>query len=323
MSSFMKTYGKALFTLVLIAILIVFAGPLGLKIKNATTEKVSTTEEIGNDEVYVTTTGRPKRPKEAVDKVWCYLDKNEELVISQNKITAHNDAIVKEKQVSKPKDIISDTTQIKTVRFDGAVMPKSCDLWFNSCANLTEIKNIENLYTNECTSMSCMFYNCSKLKEINLNNFDTSKVQYAIYMFYNCSSLTNINLQSFDTSNMTEISGMFCGCKNLTEINICNFDTSKCNNMFDMFGNCTNLRKINLSSFNTTNVTNMWHMFYGCKNLSTLDLSNFDISNVTSLTEMFSISNKLTSVKVSQATYDKLKTVSNLGITMDKFDIVK
>lgn len=99
MSNFLETYGKALFTLVLIAILIAFSGPLGIKIKNATTDKVSNTEELGNDAVYVASTGRPNTPKEAVDKVWCYIDKNNELVISQNKITAPSDAIVKEKLV--------------------------------------------------------------------------------------------------------------------------------------------------------------------------------------------------------------------------------
>lgn len=33
MNNFLETYGKAIFTLVIIAILIAFAGPLGIKIK--------------------------------------------------------------------------------------------------------------------------------------------------------------------------------------------------------------------------------------------------------------------------------------------------
>ena len=51
MSKFLETYGVAIFTLVLVAILIAFAGPLGMKIKNATTDKVSQTEQIGCDEI--------------------------------------------------------------------------------------------------------------------------------------------------------------------------------------------------------------------------------------------------------------------------------
>ena len=51
MSKFLETYGVAIFVLVLMAILIAFAGPLGLKIKNATTDKVSQTEQIGCNEI--------------------------------------------------------------------------------------------------------------------------------------------------------------------------------------------------------------------------------------------------------------------------------
>ena len=51
MNSFLETYGKAIFTLVIIAILIAFASPLGIKVKNATTEKVCQTNQIWKDEI--------------------------------------------------------------------------------------------------------------------------------------------------------------------------------------------------------------------------------------------------------------------------------
>lgn len=51
MSNFLETYGKAIFVLVLMAILIAFAGPIGLKIKEYTLEKAEQTEQIGNDEI--------------------------------------------------------------------------------------------------------------------------------------------------------------------------------------------------------------------------------------------------------------------------------
>lgn len=51
-----------------------------------------------------------------------------------------------------------------TARFEGAVMPKSCYYWFYDCKNLTEIKNMENLYTDSCTSMRYMFEGCSANK---------------------------------------------------------------------------------------------------------------------------------------------------------------
>lgn len=213
MSSFLEQYGKAIFILVLVAILIAFAGPLGMKIKSTTTEKVSQTEQIGKDEIR-----NSMMPKEAVDQVWCYLDKNGELVISQNKITAPADALIKEKQLSQPFSITSNRSQIKTVRFDGAVMPKSCDSWFWSCVKLTEIKNIENLYTNECTSMSYMFFNCSSLTNLDVSNFDTNSVTDMSKMFYDCKSLTNLDLSNFDISKVTDMDSMFYNCSSLQSI---------------------------------------------------------------------------------------------------------
>ena len=51
MSKFLETYGVAIFTLVLVAILIAFAGPIGIKIKEYTLEKAEYTEQIGKDEI--------------------------------------------------------------------------------------------------------------------------------------------------------------------------------------------------------------------------------------------------------------------------------
>ena len=39
-------------------------------------------------------------------------------------------------------------------------------------------------------------------------------------MFYGCSSLTNINLSNFNTNNVTDMGCMFRGCSSLTKNNI-------------------------------------------------------------------------------------------------------
>jgi len=42
--------------------------------------------------------------------------------------------------------------------------------------------------------MSCMFYRCSSLKELNINNFNTINVKYMNGMFRGCSSLKELNI---------------------------------------------------------------------------------------------------------------------------------
>ena len=51
--------------------------------------------------------------------------------------------------------------------------------------------------------MSEMFCECSSLKELNLNNFNTINVTNMEGMFYGCSSLKELNLNNFNTNNVT------------------------------------------------------------------------------------------------------------------------
>ena len=60
--------------------------------------------------------------------------------------------------------------------------------------------------------MSYMFYECSSLKELNLNNFNTNNVTNMSGMFYGCLSLKELNLNNFNTNNVTDMYGMFDGC---------------------------------------------------------------------------------------------------------------
>ena len=68
--------------------------------------------------------------------------------------------------------------------------------------------------------MSLMFKNCSSLKNINLSNFNTNKVNDISYMFYECSSLINIDLSNFNANKVTDISYIFYGCKKLNKNNV-------------------------------------------------------------------------------------------------------
>ena len=60
-----------------------------------------------------------------------------------------------------------------------------------------------------------MFYECSSLKELNLNNFNTINVTNMSWMFHGCSSLKELNINNFNTINVTNMSDMFSGCSSL------------------------------------------------------------------------------------------------------------
>ena len=146
-----------------------------------------------------------------------------------------------------------------------------------------EIKNIlevdlSNFDTSKVTNMASMFNAMPKLTSLNLSNFDTSKVTNMSYMFSAIRNLITLNLSNFDTSKVTNMQYMFAGMHNVTTLNLSNFDTSKVTNMQYMFAGMRNLTALNLSNFNTSQVTNMHSMFGAMSSLTTLDLSSFDTS---------------------------------------------
>ena len=158
--------------------------------------------------------------------------------------------------------------------------------------------------------MGSMFYNCSKLTELDLSNFDTSKVTNMYGMFYNCSSLTTLDVSNFNTSNVTNMGFMFSSCSGLTALDVSNFDTSKVTDMSYMFYNCSKLTELDLSNFDTSRVTTMGSMFYNCSKLTELDVSNFDTSKVTDMRFMFRYCSGLTELDLSN--FDT-SNVTNMG----------
>ena len=152
--------------------------------------------------------------------------------------------------------------------------------------NILEI-DLSNFDTSKVTDMGYMFDGMTNLTSLNLSIFDTSKVTDMRYMFYGMRSLTTIDLSNFDTSKVTNMNNMFSIMSSLTSLNLSNFDTFKVTDMNSMFADIRSLTTLNLSNFDTSNVTNMYCMFYNMSSLTSLNLSNFDTSNVTNMSNMF------------------------------------
>ena len=129
-------------------------------------------------------------------------------------------------------------------------------------------------------------YNLNKAENIikliwnnNLNNIN--------YLFMDCYDIKEIDMSNFDFSRVTNMESLFSNCISLISIILSNINTSKVTTMEKMFYNCSSLLYIDLSYFDTSNVVNMNYMFYSCVALSSVDLSNFDTSKVITMTSMF------------------------------------
>ena len=205
--------------------------------------------------------------------------------------------------------------KIKTVVFDASfanARPTNCYYWFSGCNNLTEIKGIENLNTENVTNMSYMFVKCKALTSLDLSNFNTEKVTDMQGMFKECSDLTSLDLSNFNTEKVTDMRGMFWECSNLTSLNLTRLNTENVTAMNGMFYGCTKLESLDLSKFNTAKVTKMNQMFYKCYALTSLDLSSFNTAEVTKMDYMFNGCSALTSLNLSNFNTAKVTNMTNM-----------
>ncbi|HAO6440065.1 TPA: BspA family leucine-rich repeat surface protein [Listeria monocytogenes] len=123
----------------------------------------------------------------------------------------------------------------------------------------------------------------SRAINLDLSNFDTSKVTTMAYMFQE-SSAKSIDVSNFDTSNVTNMQSMFDSSA-VISLDLSSFNTSNVMSMRYMFDESV-VPSLDLSSFNTSKVTDMYCMFYKSATTS-IDVSNFDTSKVTEMSFMF------------------------------------
>lgn len=120
--------------------------------------------------------------------------------------------------------------------------------------------------------------------EIDVSNWDTSKLTSASYCFADCKK--SFDISKWDLSSLTNAYDMFYAfTNNNTYIDLSVLDFSKVNNVSNMFQS-SNTDYLDVRNINLTGATKYEYLFYSC-NGTELDLSNWDISNVTSLNYAF------------------------------------
>lgn len=169
-------------------------------------------------------------------------------------------------------------SELKTVTFDKSMADYvglvKCSLWFYGCANLAEIIGLENLRTDNVTTMSQMFSGCKKLTSLDVSHFSIKSLKYMGFMFENCTSLKDLKLGGSASPNLTEIRGLVSRCSSLESIDLGKVTTDNVDDMYMAFLNCSSLKVIDLTNFNSANVTFMASMFNGCSSIETIYVSD-------------------------------------------------
>ena len=208
---------------------------------------------------------------------YAYFDYPDEIIINGN----NKDNL----KINKIKSFVF-TEENNTVQLKWNNDITKCTHMFSGCSNITEI-DLSQFDSSKVEIMTGMFEDCSSLTSLDLSKLNTSKVTNMYYMFRNCLSLSSINLSNIDTSNVYDMGDLFKNCFSLTSLDLSTFNTSNADLMDYMFSGCVNLTFLNLSNFKTSEVTLMEHMFESCYSLKSLDLSNFNTLNVGDMEKMF------------------------------------
>lgn len=143
------------------------------------------------------------------------------------------------------------------------------------------------------SSMNGLFSGCTDLKELDLDDWDTSHVVDMQETFRRCRKLKVIKCANWDTSNVTRMDYMFAYCDSLPSIPLDNWDTGKVVDLTGMFLECKSLTSMNLSAWDIGNVKNMSGMFFGCASLTSLDLSGWECKDDAIRDNLFRICDSL------------------------------
>jgi len=161
-------------------------------------------------------------------------------------------------------------------------------------SELKEGKNVITLLLkkNKLKNLSCMFYDCNNLKDINdMRYLNVKEVKDFSHMFNWCSSLSDMKpLQNWNVSNCNNLECMFLGCSSLSDIKpLENWNISNCPNFSYMFRGCSSLICIKpLQNWNVFNGNNFSGIFQDCSSLSDIrPLENWNLKNCHDFSYMF------------------------------------
>ena len=160
------------------------------------------------------------------------------------------------------------------------------DLCKNTCYLEEEQSNITLIFKNKLTDCRGMFAYLENLIEIDLSDFDASKVETMSFMFSDCLNLEKINFGNINTCSLKDMSAFCQNCTKLTSIDLTMFDTSKVTDMSFMLSICSSLKYLNLSNLDISNLKTTECMLQSCDLLIYLNMRSFKIQNSINITDI-------------------------------------
>ena len=159
---------------------------------------------------------------------------------------------------------------------------------------------------------ACMFQGRSSITEIDLTNFDDSRLLKIHYMFEQCSSLKKIEISNIKANKVNDAGLLFRGCSLLESINLANFNPQKNIFLHYMFSGCSSLISLNFPNFNVVNAQKIVYFFTNCNKLKYINFENAIIDNGANLESNFLKSNQI----ICTHSPKLISIIQNVGATL-------
>lgn len=131
------------------------------------------------------------------------------------------------------------------------------------------------------TDYASLFFWNTKVRELDLTDWDTTGVKVFAFMFDSCTNLEIIKgIEKFNVSACEDFSGMFNECNHLKKLDLSAWDMSKAKSVCGMFMSCTDLVELNVSTWRMPNCTDYDSFIDICSSLKSLDVSNWDTTGL-------------------------------------------
>lgn len=138
-------------------------------------------------------------------------------------------------------------------------------------------------------SISGLFLDCINLENvIGLETLDISKIKRLSAIFGRCSKLKSVDLSNWDVSNSERFANLFNGCNELTDVgDLSNWDLKEALTIRGMFKECFQLKTIKgIEKWKLPNVKNMSSAFLGDKDLN-INIDSWNLSDDVNKKEAF------------------------------------
>ena len=185
--------------------------------------------------------------------------------------------------------------------------PEDSSKMFLLARKLTEL-DLEDFNTSKVTNMQALFDYCTELRILKISTWDTSNVKNMRMIFYYCRSLENLNLTTWVTSSVEDLSLAF---ERVISLDVSNWDVAKVKTLeytFSHTGDRSNPLHLDLHTWKTDSLTNMYNTF-AYSYFSDVDLSNWNVSNVTNMQGLFFDTNITTKLDTTGWDTSKVKNV--------------